>query len=85
MYPHFIYNQRSGPAGFPFRSPFLFGAPFLGGLIGGFLGGAIFNYPRPYFYPPVPYGPVPYGGGYPGPYGGGGYPGPYPGQGPQQY
>lgn len=77
MYPqHSYYRGNPGPAGYPERNPFLFGAPLVGGLIGGFLGSALFNYPRPYAYPPVPfgYGGAPYGPG--GPYGGG-YPGFY--------
>ncbi|KLV21788.1 hypothetical protein [Bacillus altitudinis] len=44
---------------------FGFGAPLVGGLLGGFLGSAIFNYPRPYYPPPPPPVPPPYGGGYP--------------------
>ncbi|WP_339244661.1 hypothetical protein NYE53_10550 [Bacillus sp. FSL R5-0523] len=78
MYPHHsCYRGIPGPAGYPARSPFLFGAPLVGGLLGGFLGSALFNYSRPYAYPPGPYG---YGGG---PYGFGagvpygGYPGFY--------
>lgn len=64
MYPHHSYLRGiPGPAGYPARSPFLFGAPLVGGLLGGFLGSALFNYSRPYAYPPGPYG---YGGG---PYG----------------
>ncbi|MGM0902754.1 hypothetical protein [Mesobacillus maritimus] len=52
-------------------APFLFGGPFIGGVLGGLLGSAIIR-PRPYpIYPPVPvYPPYPYGYGY-------GY-GPYP-------
>lgn len=75
MYPHHSYLRGiPGPAGYPARSPFLFGAPLVGGLLGGFLGSALFNYSRPYAYPPTlmdteaPYGfgaGVPYGG-YPG-------------------
>ncbi|KIN30736.1 hypothetical protein B4073_2121 [Bacillus subtilis] len=78
MYPHHSYYRGiPGSAGYPARSPFLFGAPLVGGLLGGFLGSALFNYSRPYACPPVPYG---YGGG---PYGFGagvpygGYPGFY--------
>lgn len=54
------------------RNPFLFGAPLVGGLLGGFLGSALFNYPRPYAYPPGPYGygGAPYGFGAGAPYGG---------------
>ncbi|AGX06010.1 MULTISPECIES: hypothetical protein [Bacillaceae] len=57
----------------PYRAPyyagggsrFFFGAPFVGGLLGGLVGSALFfPRPRPYFYPPPFYGP-PYGGGYP--------------------
>ncbi|MFC0274881.1 hypothetical protein ACFFIX_26605 [Metabacillus herbersteinensis] len=55
------------------RSPFFFGGPFIGGLFGGLVGSAVFNYsrPRPY-YPPYPYygGGSPYGGS---PYGGSPY------------
>jgi hypothetical protein len=41
-----------------------FGLPFLGGLVGGLLGSALF-YPRPFYgYPPPP--PPYYGYGYPG-------------------
>jgi hypothetical protein len=53
---------------------FFFGAPFVGGLLGGLVGSAIFR-PRPPFYPYYPYGGYPYGYGYG--YGypyGGGYP-----------
>ncbi|MFN2745727.1 MULTISPECIES: hypothetical protein [unclassified Bacillus (in: firmicutes)] len=74
MYPHMLYGYaRSNPAGYPARSPLFwgFGAPLVGGLLGGFLGSAIFNYPRPYAYPP----PYPYYGGVPGA-------GPYYGAGP---
>ncbi|AGE63782.1 hypothetical protein C663_2005 [Bacillus subtilis XF-1] len=55
----------------------MFGAPLVGGLLGGFLGSALFNYSRPYAYPPGPYGygGGPYGFGAGGPYGG--YPGFY--------
>jgi hypothetical protein len=59
---------------------FFFGGPFVGGLLGGLVGTAIFR-PRPPFYPyggyPYGYG---YGGGYGSPYGygyGGGYGPPY--------
>ncbi len=52
MYPHHSYYRGNlGPAGYPARSPFLFGAPLVGGLLGGFLGSALFNYSRPYAYP----------------------------------
>lgn len=45
MYPHHSYLRGiPGPAGYPARSPFLFGAPLVGGLLGGFLGSALFNY-----------------------------------------
>ncbi|MGG3889673.1 hypothetical protein [Metabacillus fastidiosus] len=48
--------------------PFLFGGPFIGGLLGGLVGTAIFApRPRPY-YPYPPYPPYPYAGGYPYPY-----------------
>ena len=62
--------------------PFLFGAPLLGGFVGGLLGAGIagaFFQPRPYYpYPPPP-PPVPYYpyGGPPVPYGYGGGPYPY--------
>ncbi|WP_084822380.1 hypothetical protein [Bacillus sp. SA1-12] len=51
---------------------FFFGGPFLGGLLGGLVGTAIFR-PRPPFYPYYPYGGFPkgYGYGYGYPYGGG--------------
>ncbi|WP_226666667.1 hypothetical protein [Metabacillus litoralis] len=59
-----------------FRSPhqdrFFFGGPFVGGLLGGLVGSAVFR-PRPFY----PYGGYPpYGGGFGGyPYGYGfGYP-----------
>jgi hypothetical protein len=75
MGPYLLRNSPyPGPGG-----RFFFGAPFVGGLLGGFIGSAIFR-PRPYPY--YPYGAYPpYGypsagyppGGYP-PYGGGGYP-----------
>jgi hypothetical protein len=56
---------------------FFFGAPFVGGLLGGLVGSAIFR-PRPFYgYPPYPYGGYPYGYGYGYGYGnqyGGGYP-----------
>lgn len=58
-----------------FGAPFLFGAPLVGGFLGGLAGGFVgssFNRPRPYpFYPPYPYPP------YYGPYGYGGYGRPY--------
>ncbi|MCY7959656.1 hypothetical protein MOC41_06005 [Bacillus spizizenii] len=78
MYPHHSYFRGNpDPAGYPVRNPFLFGAPLVGGLLGGFLGSALFNYPRPYAYPPGPYGygGAPYGFGAGAPYGG--YPGFY--------
>lgn len=47
MYPHHSYYRGiPGSAGYPARSPFLFGAPLVGGLLGGFLGSALFNYSR---------------------------------------
>lgn len=60
--------------------PFLIGAPFVGGLLGGLVGGALLA-PRPNFYPapyPVGYPAAPYGGGpgYP-PYGAAQAPYPY--------
>ncbi|MCY8359461.1 hypothetical protein MOC61_14560 [Bacillus inaquosorum] len=73
MYPHHSYYRGNpDPAGYPARNPFLFGAPLVGGLLGGFLGSALFNAPRPYAYPPVPYGygGAPYGFGAGVPYGG---------------
>ncbi|TWK82417.1 hypothetical protein CHCC20335_3460 [Bacillus paralicheniformis] len=74
MNPHMFYGyMRSNPAGYPARSPFFwgFGAPLVGGLLGGFLGSALFNYPRPYAYPQpyAGYGGAPYYGGAPGLYG----------------
>ncbi|MBD1379028.1 hypothetical protein [Metabacillus arenae] len=75
-------GYRNKP-GYGYRQPFFFGAPFIGGLLGGFLGGALISYARPRPYPfyggygGYPgyggYGGAPYGGGYPG-YGYGGYP-----------
>jgi hypothetical protein len=55
---------------------FGFGLPFLGGLVGGLVGSALF-YPRPFYGPPRPfYGYPVYGYGYPGMgYPGFGYPG----------
>lgn len=42
MYPqHSYYRGNPGPAGYPERNPFLFGAPLVGGLLGGFLGSAL--------------------------------------------
>lgn len=44
MNPHMFYGyMRSNPAGYPARSPFFwgFGAPLVGGLLGGFLGSAL--------------------------------------------
>ncbi len=49
----------------PQDSRIWFAGPFVGGLLGGFLGAAIVR-PRPYYYGPAPYGPYPYG---PAPYG----------------
>ncbi|USK31827.1 hypothetical protein LIT25_14300 [Bacillus sp. F19] len=74
MYPHYVARGYRSAGN---RGPFFFGfgAPFVGGLLGGFLGSALFNYPRPYYYPPPP--PAPFYGCCPGP-GPGGYPG-YPG------
>ncbi|RDY88897.1 hypothetical protein [Bacillus amyloliquefaciens] len=76
MYPrHALYRGNFGPAGFPARSPFLFGAPLFGGFLGGLLGGAIatgFTRPRyPYGFAGYGYGGAPYGGFGPGV---GGYP-----------
>ncbi|GIN42060.1 MULTISPECIES: hypothetical protein [Heyndrickxia] len=67
-----MYYYRNVPVPNQSRQffPFLFGAPLLGGFVGGLLGSALAR-PRPYPYPP-PYGPYPYG-----PYGGGYGPGPY--------
>ncbi|WP_407638867.1 hypothetical protein [Bacillus niameyensis] len=76
-----MMNHYRGPEPYP-ANRFFFGAPLLGGFVGGLLGGGIANAflrPRPYYpgYPPRPY---PYGAG---PYGGyGGYPGYPPGPGP---
>ena len=55
--------------GRPYRGErgFFFAAPFIGGLLGGLVGSALF-YPRPIYPPFVPYGP--YGPGPYGPYGG---------------
>ena len=68
MYPHTPYF-RGGALAFRHMNLeslcFGFGAPLVGGLFGGFLGSAIFNYPRPYYPPPPPPVPPPYGGGYP--------------------
>lgn len=42
MYPQHSYLRGNpGPAGYPERNPFLFGAPLVGGLLGGFLGSAL--------------------------------------------
>ncbi|NPC93103.1 hypothetical protein HOO54_12895 [Bacillus sp. WMMC1349] len=75
MNPHFYGYSRSAPAGYPARSPFFwgFGAPLVGGLLGGFIGSALFN-PRPYAYPRPygGYGMAPFYGG-PGPYAGAPY------------
>lgn len=52
MYDMRIYGRR----------PFFFGGPFIGGVLGGLLGSALF--PRPFY--PGPFNPY-YGyGGYPG-------------------
>lgn len=56
---------------------FLFGAPFLGGLVGGLVGTAIFR-PRPPFYPYGGYPPYGVGGGYGFPNGGYGCGGGFP-------
>lgn len=73
-----MYRYR-GPI--PNQERFFFGAPLLGGFVGGLLGSALIR-PRPYYpYPPAPYPPyggrppVPYGyyGGPGGPYGPYGY------------
>ncbi|MGG3799549.1 hypothetical protein [Metabacillus fastidiosus] len=65
MYPMMRNNVRG-----PF--PFLFGGPFIGSLLGGLVGSAIFApRPRPVptpYYPYQPYQPYPYypyAGGYP--------------------
>ncbi|WP_338785783.1 hypothetical protein [Metabacillus sp. FJAT-53654] len=76
MSPYMMRNNihRPYPGG-----RFFFGGPFVGGLLGGLVGSAIFR-PRPPFYPPYPpypYGGNPYGYGYGSSYGypyGGGYP-----------
>jgi hypothetical protein len=74
MRPYMMRNNIPGP--YPGQR-FLFGAPFLGGLVGGLVGTAIFR-PRPPFYPYGGYPPYGYGGGpgFPnGGYGcGGGFP-----------
>ncbi len=79
MYPHYQpIDFRSNPPvpyGHETRFfPFL-GVPFLAGIAGGLLGGALaFGFGRPYYpYPYGPYGGGPYGGGSfgGGPYGGG--------------
>jgi len=60
MHYYRMTNHRGGR--------FFFGAPFIGGLLGGLVGSALF-YPRPYYrpYPPfIPY--APYGPYYPSPY-----------------
>ncbi|MEH7203810.1 hypothetical protein, partial [Bacillus safensis] len=53
MYPHTPYFRGGAPGIPPYESRvplfFGFGAPLVGGLLGGFLGSAIFNYPRPYY------------------------------------
>lgn len=59
-------NYYRGPALYHSRSfPFLFGAPLIGGFVGGLLGSALFR-PRPVYPPPI----YPYGGGIPFGYGG---------------
>ncbi|MBO1512188.1 hypothetical protein I7822_10975 [Metabacillus sp. BG109] len=63
------YIRRPYPGG-----RFLFGGPFVGGLLGGLVGSAIFRPRPPYGYPPYPYGGYPYGYGYGYPPYGGGYP-----------
>ncbi|MDQ0270879.1 hypothetical protein [Cytobacillus purgationiresistens] len=71
MQYYYRHPQPGGERFFPFA------APFVGGLLGGLAGSALF-YPliaRPYGPPPRPYGPYPYGPG-PGQYGPGPY-GPY--------
>ena len=50
-----MYDHRNVP-----RRPFFGPGPFLGGLLGGFIGSALFG-PRPY---PLPYYPQPYFGYY---------------------
>lgn len=62
---------------------FFFGGPFVGGLLGGLVGSALFYpRPRPFIYPYQPYPYYPYGGGF-GPGFGAGYnPGYGPGFGP---
>ncbi|WP_459499694.1 hypothetical protein [Bacillus sp. C1] len=61
-YPH-PYLVRSGPIGPVSDSRFLpfFGVPFLAGIAGGLLGGALAFGPRPPYYPPYPppYPPAP--------------------------
>jgi hypothetical protein len=57
------YRQVPGPGPGPYPSRFFpfFGAPLVGGFLGGLLGSALVR-PRPFAYPP------PYGyGAYPGP------------------
>ena len=72
MNPHMMRNDIRRPSYGYGRRPFFFGGPFVGGLLGGLVGSAVFNYPRPRpYYPPYYYGGYPYGGY---PYGGGGYP-----------
>lgn len=64
---HFVRNGY----GNPHQERFFFGGPFVGGLLGGLVGSAVFR-PRP-----IPYGGFPPYGGYGAPYGYGygyGYP-----------
>lgn len=75
------YMMRNGIHPYP-NDRFFFGAPFVGGLLGGLVGSAIFRPRPPYYYPPYGGGFAPYGygspyGGYGNFYGGGGYPGFY--------
>ncbi len=63
-------NYYRGPSPQATRGfPFLFGAPLIGGFVGGLLGSALFR-PRPYPPPFYPYGGYPpYGPGLYGPFG----------------
>lgn len=65
MAPYMLRNdfRRPYPGG-----RFFWGGPFVGGLLGGLVGSAIFR-PRPPFYG-YPYGGYGYGYGYGTPYGG---------------